>query len=258
MNSATILRQSGSQAEQHGRRHEFHAGRHHTIPMSDRQRRHRQPAEDLPAQRTLERHGADLQTYNNRELLERVITINVSISPLAADVNCGPLDGIDNGRMQLADSRTTFNATARYSCAENYTLVGAADRLCTARGTWEPSEPKCLCKCFWNESPKGFATQKIFVHPRENQKKNSKILIKNTKSNIKIIWKNPKKIPKSDKKIHQIRKISENPILKPPKFRKKSHESPKKNPQKSSEIPPKISRFQSSYTLIMSLRTPYA
>ena len=61
------------------------------------------------------------------------------------DVDCGPLKQVDNGRMELLDSRTTYNASGRYVCNENYTLAGSVQRTCSAKGTWEPAEPKCLC-----------------------------------------------------------------------------------------------------------------
>ena len=46
----------------------------------------------------------------------------------------------------MSDGRTTFNASVLYSCAENYTLVGEARRVCSASGSWQPDQPQCLCK----------------------------------------------------------------------------------------------------------------
>lgn len=61
------------------------------------------------------------------------------------DVDCGPLKGIKDGELIIVDGRTTFGANVKYTCAENYTLVGASKRVCATEGNWEPEEPKCLC-----------------------------------------------------------------------------------------------------------------
>ena len=61
-------------------------------------------------------------------------------------MDCGSLKGINDGELVLNDGRTTFGAKVKYSCAENYTLVGSDSRVCGAQGNWEPEEPKCLCK----------------------------------------------------------------------------------------------------------------
>jgi len=65
-------------------------------------------------------------------------------APTCKHVNCGPLADIENGEFELTDLRTTYNSSVQYTCAENYTLVGATSRTCTAKGTWDPAEPKCL------------------------------------------------------------------------------------------------------------------
>ena len=64
------------------------------------------------------------------------------------DVDCEALNEIENGKMVLVDGRTTYNATAGYSCAENYTLVGESKQVCGDKGIWMPEQPKCLCKDF--------------------------------------------------------------------------------------------------------------
>ena len=66
----------------------------------------------------------------------------------ATDVDCGAVPEIENGNLVLVNGRTTYNASAEYSCAENYTLVGASKRVCTQQALWSPEEPKCLCKLF--------------------------------------------------------------------------------------------------------------
>jgi hypothetical protein len=59
------------------------------------------------------------------------------------------LKGIKDGELVIVDGRTTFGASVKYTCAENYTLVGASKRSCATQGNWEPEEPKCLCTFFF-------------------------------------------------------------------------------------------------------------
>ena len=66
-------------------------------------------------------------------------------APTCHYVDCGALNHIPHGKVELVNnSRTTFNASARYSCDENYSLVGNETRVCLGNGTWSGSEPKCL------------------------------------------------------------------------------------------------------------------
>nr|CAH0105825.1 unnamed protein product [Daphnia galeata] len=65
-------------------------------------------------------------------------------SPTCKHVDCGPLKGIKDGELVIIDGRTTFGASVKYTCAENYTLVGASKRSCATEGNWDPEEPKCL------------------------------------------------------------------------------------------------------------------
>lgn len=63
------------------------------------------------------------------------------------DVDCGPLNGIENGTVVLEDNRTTFRAIARYVCNLNYSLSnGDAKRTCADDGIWTGRTPQCLCK----------------------------------------------------------------------------------------------------------------
>ncbi|XP_076319115.1 P-selectin-like isoform X1 [Tachypleus tridentatus] len=71
-------------------------------------------------------------------------------APSCKYVDCGPLLNIPNGYIQYLDSRTTFNATAQYSCDQNFTLVGTDTRRCLGNGKWEGEEPQCL----FNHCPK--------------------------------------------------------------------------------------------------------
>lgn len=62
------------------------------------------------------------------------------------DVNCGRLSNINFGHVTYPEGRTTYNATALYTCDENYTLVGDEVRICSDDGKWNGSEPRCECK----------------------------------------------------------------------------------------------------------------
>lgn len=66
------------------------------------------------------------------------------VAPTCRYVDCGALQSIHNGRVDLLDRRTTYNATALYVCNENYTLVGAPRRTCDAEGRWTGDVPSCL------------------------------------------------------------------------------------------------------------------
>lgn len=63
-----------------------------------------------------------------------------------SDVDCGKLGNIDHGEVKLTDGRTTHGATAVYTCATNYTLMGNAQRTCGDGGVWTGDSPQCLCK----------------------------------------------------------------------------------------------------------------
>lgn len=51
---------------------------------------------------------------------------------------------IQDGSVDLVDGHTTYGAKAIYSCKENYTLVGNAERMCKDQGIWDGEAPKCL------------------------------------------------------------------------------------------------------------------
>ena len=64
------------------------------------------------------------------------------------DVDCGPLKGIKDGESVIIDGRTTFRASVKYTCAENYTLVGASK--------WSGVAPQCReIRCPMPERPDG-------------------------------------------------------------------------------------------------------
>ena len=56
------------------------------------------------------------------------------------DIDCGPLDDPDNGRVELTG--TTEDSTASYFCFSGFELKGAQVRICTASG-WSETEPTC-------------------------------------------------------------------------------------------------------------------
>ena len=65
--------------------------------------------------------------------------------PSCRYVSCGQLYDITRGRVVLMnDSRTDFNATARYICDKDYTLVGNETRTCLSNGSWSGTQPKCM------------------------------------------------------------------------------------------------------------------
>ena len=63
-------------------------------------------------------------------------------SPTCTYVDCGSLPNIDHGRVKF--SRTTFNATAEYSCDKDYTIVGDKIRYCLGNGSWSGEESRCF------------------------------------------------------------------------------------------------------------------
>ena len=74
------------------------------------------------------------------------------INPFFPDVDCGPLQGIEHGSVQLQNGKTTFGAVAIYSCHENYTLIGKEKRICGDGGEWTEQVPQCLRKFFYFSS----------------------------------------------------------------------------------------------------------
>lgn len=58
--------------------------------------------------------------------------------------DCGDLPSILNGAIDLTEG-TLEGDTARYSCDDQYFLVGDEERMCTSSG-WSGSEPECRRK----------------------------------------------------------------------------------------------------------------
>lgn len=50
---------------------------------------------------------------------------------------------IEHGSIKFTEERTTYGATATYTCHENYTLIGNENRTCQIDG-WTGKEPQCL------------------------------------------------------------------------------------------------------------------
>lgn len=65
------------------------------------------------------------------------------LAPSCKYVQCGPLTDIEFGTVSYPDDRTTYNATVRYTCDTNYTLVGNELRWCGENGEWNGTEPFC-------------------------------------------------------------------------------------------------------------------
>lgn len=66
------------------------------------------------------------------------------MAPSCKYVNCHELSAIQDGSVTLIDNRTTYGARALYSCRENYTLIGEAERTCGDGGKWSNEAPVCL------------------------------------------------------------------------------------------------------------------
>lgn len=81
------------------------------------------------------------------------------------DVNCGEIGTIQDGEVSLADSRSTHGAKAVYSCRENYTLVGEAERYCGDDGKWTGETPQCLFD--WCPDPPPVAGATVEVSGRK-------------------------------------------------------------------------------------------
>ena len=43
----------------------------------------------------------------------------------------------------MVSGSTEFSSEIRYSCEEGYYLVGTANHVCKADGTWSGKEPEC-------------------------------------------------------------------------------------------------------------------
>ena len=64
----------------------------------------------------------------------------LSVFHTLADIDCGPLEDPENGRVELTG--TTEGSTATYFCFPGYELKGVETRTCTSDG-WSDSEPSC-------------------------------------------------------------------------------------------------------------------
>ncbi|XP_076332272.1 CUB and sushi domain-containing protein 1-like [Tachypleus tridentatus] len=66
------------------------------------------------------------------------------VTPSCKYVDCGPLLDTDYGKVRYLEARTTFNASAQYTCDQNYTLTGDAIHVCLGSGNWKGDKVKCL------------------------------------------------------------------------------------------------------------------
>lgn len=87
---------------------------------------------------------------------------------MKTDVNCGNITPIQDGDVALIDSRTTHGARILYTCRENHTLVGDAERNCGDEGTWSGEPPKCLFDWCPDPPPVSGATVTISGHKAES------------------------------------------------------------------------------------------
>ena len=76
-----------------------------------------------------------------------VNSLNFSFS---VGVSCGPLAAPSNGHVNTS-AGTSFKDKAVYSCDNEYTLNGTAERTCQANGQWSGSAPSCESEMLqWN------------------------------------------------------------------------------------------------------------
>lgn len=60
---------------------------------------------------------------------------------LPSGIDCGPLNNIDNGRVEF--SSTNVGSIANYFCKNGFSLVGEGQRRCQQSGQWSGVEPTC-------------------------------------------------------------------------------------------------------------------
>lgn len=67
--------------------------------------------------------------------------------PFCQFVDCGQPKQIPNGSHQLVNGTTNYLSVALYSCNENHTLVGNANKMiCSHNNRWTGREPQCSCE----------------------------------------------------------------------------------------------------------------
>ncbi|KAJ8897059.1 hypothetical protein PR048_002405 [Dryococelus australis] len=66
------------------------------------------------------------------------------LAPSCQYVDCGTVPSLEHGAVILVNNRTTHGAVARYSCHENYTLIGREERTCGDDSLWSEEAPECL------------------------------------------------------------------------------------------------------------------
>ena len=89
-------------------------------------------------------HG---QTLYPPVIVSKIIHQNdyyyVIMSCLNVAVDCGRLQTLSNGQLQVSFTTTTLGSTASYYCISGYTLSETIVRRCRANGTWSGTEPTC-------------------------------------------------------------------------------------------------------------------
>jgi hypothetical protein len=60
--------------------------------------------------------------------------------PTCVPVDCGQLDGVANGAVDV--EATTYKNVATYTCHEGFALVGPESRQCSSSGLWNKKPPE--------------------------------------------------------------------------------------------------------------------
>ncbi|KAH7982002.1 hypothetical protein HPB52_002584 [Rhipicephalus sanguineus] len=87
-----------------------------------------------------------------------------SVKPECQIVDCGPLDGIANGTVQLHS--TQYGSKAEFTCNNGFKLTGTSTRTCDADGQWTDESPHCEeIWCPQPDLPEGNGTTSLGANP---------------------------------------------------------------------------------------------
>ncbi|XP_064486743.1 sushi, von Willebrand factor type A, EGF and pentraxin domain-containing protein 1-like [Ornithodoros turicata] len=79
--------------------------------------------------------------------------------PLCKFIDCGPPRVPDYASVDLVNRTTTYLSVVRYTCQDNFTLVGNDSRTCDDTGHWTNQEPSCeMISCGEPDVPPGAYT----------------------------------------------------------------------------------------------------
>lgn len=68
--------------------------------------------------------------------------IQYKLIEMDVGIQCGHLTDLPNG--QIVIEKSNGGEIAKYSCNDNYSLVGSRTRFCQSNGTWSESQPECI------------------------------------------------------------------------------------------------------------------